>query len=99
MKLQKVAVAGTLESSDIMVTIEPVPGDGIEIQLTSPVEKQFGERIRQVITATLEQMEVTGVCVTAVDKGALDCTIRARVRTAACRGAGQVQYPWGGRRV
>lgn len=94
MQITRTAVAGTMESSDIMITLEP-NGGGIEIELTSGVEKQFGDAIREVIRATLNELGVTGAKVTAVDKGALDCAIRARVRTAACRASGE-SYPWEG---
>lgn len=95
MDLQKPSVAGTMESSDIMITLEP-GGNGIEIDLNSTVEKQFGREIRNVIRETLEELEVTNAKVTAVDKGALDCAVRARVKTAACRAAGVDTYDWGG---
>lgn len=96
MEASKTGIAGTMESSDIMVTLEP-SGDGkIEIDLNSTVEKQFGREIRRVITGTLEELGVKGVKVVAVDKGALDCAIRARVKAAAYRAAGSAEYAWGG---
>gem|GEM_PF-101065 len=81
MEIQKIATAGTLESSDIMVTLIPAEGGGVEIELDSSVEKQFGAKIRKTIAETLKKLEVGAVKVKAVDKGALDCTIRARVKT------------------
>jgi citrate lyase subunit gamma (acyl carrier protein) len=77
-----------------MITLEPGSG-GIEIELSSSVEKQFGEAIRREIFSTLESMGVKSARITAVDKGALDCVIRARVKTAVCRAA-DVDYVWGG---
>jgi len=85
MNLDKPVVAGTLESSDVMITLERRDCDGIEIDLTSTVEKQFGDVIRQVITETLAELGVSSARVTAVDKGALDCTLRARVKTVVAR--------------
>ena len=79
----KNAVAGTLESGDIMITIGP--GKGLEVNLQSSVEAQFGRQIRAVITETLEGLGIEDARVDAVDKGALDCTIRARVTAAAVR--------------
>jgi citrate lyase subunit gamma (acyl carrier protein) len=93
MEITQTSVAGTMESSDIMVTLEPKAGD-LEIDLQSMVEKQFGRQIRQVIKDTLSELRVRGVKVTAVDKGALDCTIRARVKTAVFRGADNAAYEW-----
>lgn len=86
MRIVRSAVAGTMESSDILVTVEPSE-KGISIDLTSSVEKQFGRQIRAVIRQTLEQLNVKDVAVSAVDKGALDCTIRARVEAAVYRAA------------
>ena len=45
MEIKHGAVAGTLESSDIMVTVLPSP-DGIQIDLTSSVEQYYGDSIR-----------------------------------------------------
>ena len=84
MEILRSSVAGTMESSDIMITLEPGSGV-IEIELQSMVEKQFGRQIRSVITNTLSECEVKNAKVIAVDKGALDCTIQARVKTAVYR--------------
>ena len=84
MKIHQTAIAGTMESSDIMITLEP-GAYGIEIDLTSTVEKEFGDAIREEITNTLTTMGIETAKVSAVDKGALDCTIRARVKTAVSR--------------
>ena len=88
MKIVKNAAAGTMESSDILITVEP-SDEGISIDLTSSVEKQFGRQIRSVIRQVLAQLDVENAAVTAVDKGALDCTIRARMETAIYRAAGK----------
>ncbi|WP_203268787.1 citrate lyase acyl carrier protein [Streptococcus uberis] len=93
MDIMQTAVAGSLESSDIMITVNPAT-DGITIDLESSVEKQFGRRIRQVIEETLKHLGVNGVLVQAVDKGALDCTIQARTIAAVHRAAGLDQFNW-----
>lgn len=95
MKIMKNAVAGTMESSDILVTVQPSE-QGITIDLTSTVEEQFGRQIRRVICEVLEQLGVEDAEVIAVDKGALDCTIRARVETAVYRSVenGQSEVDW-----
>ncbi len=80
-KIIKNATAGTVESSDIMITVQPIESTENTIELESSVEKQFGNQIRQVITTTLEHLDVQGVAVKAIDKGALDCTIKARMIT------------------
>ncbi len=83
------AFAGTLESGDIMVQISPSEKEGIEINLDSTVAYQFGNQIKAVITETLEGLGISSATVTATDKGALDCTIRARVTAAAVRATGK----------
>lgn len=96
MEIIKPAMAGTLESSDAQVTVEPGNGS-VELTLESAVIHQFGNRIRQVIMETLEHLEVDNVKISVVDKGALDCTIRARVEGAVYRSVNQTEnLPWGG---
>ena len=93
MQILKPATAGTLESSDLMVTLEPGT-DGIELSLTSSVMNQYGRQIKKTVLETLERLEVKDAKVTVVDKGALDFVIRARMRCAICRAA-EIQYDWG----
>ena len=83
----KNAVAGTLESGDILIQI--APGDGLNIDLQSSVAAQFGRQIKAVITETLTGLGIDNASVKATDKGALDCTIRARVTAAAVRATGK----------
>lgn len=95
MKIIKEAIAGTLESCDIHVMLVSNKNAGIEINLKSSVEKQFGKQIRKVITEVLTKMEIDNVRLVAVDRGALDCTIRARVQCAVCRACGiKEKYDW-----
>ena len=97
MQILKPATAGTLESSDLMVTLEPGNG-GIELSLTSSVMNQYGRQIKKTVLETLERLEVRDAKVTIVDKGALDCTIKARVECAVFRAndASAENIPWGG---
>ena len=96
MDIKKTAVAGTLEASDCIVTVEPGEG-GIEFDLDSSVIRQYGKQIRKVALETLERIGVTDAKVHMVDKGALGCTIKARVECACYRAAGfEGQLPWGG---
>ena len=94
MKLIHKAMAGTMESSDIMVTIEPKEEGGIQLELTSSVMQQFGRQIEATIRETLDKLGVENALVTAADKGALDCTIKARVNCAAFRAADSDAYVW-----
>lgn len=94
MNLSKGAVSGTLESCDAMVSIEPAD-DGIEIEIESVVLNRYGAHILSVVRQTLDSMEVKNARVTVNDRGALDCTLRARVQSAvfrACEYEGEI--PW-----
>ena len=96
MEIKRPAMAGTLESSDCQVTVEPGDGQG-EFELESAVMHQFGKQIRKVVMETLDHLDVKDVRITVVDKGALDCTIRARVEGAVYRSVEQKDnLPWGG---
>ncbi len=96
MEILKTAVAGTLESSDAMVTVEP--GEGIQLELSSSVMNQYGRQIKATVLETLERLEVKNAHVTVIDKGALDCTLKARVECAVFRsmGTSDKNIPWGG---
>lgn len=86
MDIKKAATAGTMESSDIMILIKP--GDGsVKIDLNSSVDMYYHDAILQVLEATVAQMGVDSAEIQAVDHGALDCTIRARMTTAIKRAA------------
>lgn len=85
----KTAMAGTLESGDIFIQIAPNDNAGLHIDLDSTVAYQFGDQIKKVITETLLGLGIDQAEVKATDKGALDCTIRARVTAAAVRATGK----------
>ena len=84
MDIRKCASAGTMESSDAYVEIEP--GQGIAIDLESVVESQFGDAIRETVQQVLLEQGVENAALRIVDRGALECVIRARVETAVLRG-------------
>ena len=96
MHILKPAMAGTLESSDAQVTVEPGNGT-IAFSLESTVINQYGNQIKKVVLETLRRLEIDNVKITIVDKGALDCTLKARVEGAVFRSVGQKRdLPWGG---
>ncbi len=95
MEIKHFATAGTLESSDCLVTLEP-SAEGNHIECSSPVIRQYGEAIRATIEDVLNRLDVHGVKLMLQDKGALDCTIRSRVQTAVLRAADRTDHlPWG----
>lgn len=85
MDITRRASAGTMQSSDLMVHVEPA--DRLDIQIDSTVKKQFEHLIRDRIEAVLRQLSVTRALVKISDRGALDYAIEARVETALRRAA------------
>lgn len=84
MDIIKPASAGTMESSDVYVEIEPA--DDLRIDVESVVLAQFGDAIRSAVQDVLQQQGVEKAAVRLTDRGALECVIRARVETAIIRG-------------
>ena len=76
----RMAVAGTLESSDVMVRVRPA--EVLSLEIKSPVLEQYGDAIRQTVAEVLADRGVTAAEIELIDRGALDCTIRARLETA-----------------
>jgi len=89
-KIIKSAQAGSLESCDILISVDPVKdGVGIIIDLESPAKKQFGDLILAEIKDVLQELEISDVKLKAIDKGSLGYCIKARAETALRRGAGE----------
>lgn len=95
MKIKNIAIAGTMESCDVMVTVKPNNIETVEIQINSPVKYQFGKQIRSVVENTLKEMNVTNAVIRIDDYGALDCIIKARLETAVLRAA-EAKFDWKG---
>lgn len=93
--LKHQGVAGTVESSDVQIIIDQNAGAGIEIELNSSVINQYGKRILEVLHETLQEMGVENARLQVNDKGALDCTIKARTEAAVMRAADiEKDYDW-----
>lgn len=95
MEIKTCAAAGTLESSDAYVSVEPNLERGLKIEIESSVEKQYGNQIKKVAKETLDFMKVKDAAVKIVDQGALDCIIKARLETAVLRAA-ESEFDWKG---
>ncbi|MBA0157725.1 citrate lyase acyl carrier protein [Pectobacterium versatile] len=93
MKIVKESLAGTFESSDLLVKVAPADGK-LTVVINSEVMKQFGHQIKQVVNDTLKALGVQEGTIIVDDKGALDCVIRARVQSAVLRAAGGQQIEW-----
>ncbi|MBO5517376.1 MAG: citrate lyase acyl carrier protein [Firmicutes bacterium] len=80
MNTLKKASCGTMESSDAYMELEPIEA-GTQIELQSVVEHQFGDSIRALAAEMLKEEGVENVKLSIVDRGALECTLRARLET------------------
>ncbi len=95
MDIVKTATAGTLESCDAAVTVEPAAG-ALEIRIEGG-DARFASRVRAAAEAALAELGVAAARVTIRDRSALDCTVRARVLAACLRAAGREssdKLPW-----
>jgi citrate lyase subunit gamma (acyl carrier protein) len=85
MRIRSKASAGTMQSSDLMVVVEP--SETLRIDIDSTVKKQYEHLIRARIEATLGELEVRAGHIKVSDRGALDYAIAARIETAVRRAA------------
>ncbi|CAM2829356.1 citrate lyase acyl carrier protein [Fructilactobacillus fructivorans] len=92
MGINKTAMDGTLESSDIQITVSKGT-DGVQISLESDVKKRFGDDIIATIKEVVKKFGLDNVNIKAVDQGALDCVIRARTITAIQRAMDNSEQP------
>ncbi len=83
MRIERKAQAGTIQSSDLMVFVEPA--DALTIEIDSTVKRQFEHLIRAKLEAVLEAHGVTAGRIRVNDRGALDYAIQARLETALQR--------------
>lgn len=92
MEIKKTAMDGTLESSDIQITVSKGT-NGVNIDLTSDVKERFGDDIIATIKKVVSDFQLDNVNIKAVDQGALDCVIKARAVTAIQRALGNSEEP------
>ena len=85
MQIKRKATAGTSQSSDLMVVVEP--SDTLSIEIESTVKKQYEHLIRARIQEPLARLGVTAARIRVSDRGALDYAIDARVEAALRRAA------------
>jgi citrate lyase subunit gamma (acyl carrier protein) len=85
MQIRRKATAGTSQSSDLMVVVEP--SDTLQIEIESTVKKQYEHLIRARIQEPLARLGVTAARIRVNDRGALDYAIDARVEAALRRAA------------
>ena len=85
MEIKKNAIAGSLESNDVLVSAFPADDGKVNIELQSIVYKQFADQILKAAQEMIDKFEITSGKFKIIDKGALDYTIKARMETAIVR--------------
>ena len=93
MQLKKTAIVGTLESSDVQITLTPNFDKGIQVEIQSIVKATFGEAILHTVTSVLNEFGIEDALVQVNDKGALDHVIRSRMQAVICRSA-EIKFDW-----
>ena len=86
MHICKKGQAGTMQSSDLMVSV--APADELIIEIESTVKKQFEHLIRAKLEEVLARCGVTTGRISVNDRGALDYAIEARLEAALQRAGG-----------
>lgn len=81
--MEKVSVAGTTDSNDCQITIKE--NNGILVEVESIVKEFFGDHIENLIKEKLDELNITNVYISVIDKGAYDFTIISRLMTALTR--------------
>ena len=59
MEIKTQAFAGSMESNDVLIMVRQ--GNGLEIELDSPLKKQFGKQIIEVIEKTVKRLGVDNI--------------------------------------
>jgi len=91
MEIIQIGMAGTLESCDASVLVEP-PGEGspgLSLEIQCP-DRRFAGHVERAVRAALAEAGVAAARVSVRDRSALDCTLRARVLAACHRASGKV---------
>lgn len=83
MTIKKKGQAGTMQSSDLMVFVEPA--DELSLEIESTVKKQFEHLIRAKLEQVLASQGITSGKIRISDRGALDYAIEARLEAALQR--------------
>ena len=85
-RIARTAGAGTVESSDAMVTVSPAdPGTGIVVEIQSPVKAQYEDDMVKSAKEICARYGIKDAKISINDKGALDYALRARVEAALLR--------------
>lgn len=83
MEIQHEAIAGTMESSDVYISL--FPDSTLTIEINSPNADDFYEDIHRNVTEVLQEYGIDQGRIVVEDHGALACTLQARLKTAIGR--------------
>ncbi|PQP79750.1 citrate lyase acyl carrier protein [Candidatus Phytoplasma phoenicium] len=83
--IKKRAICGSLESGDVLLTIEPNTDNKLNIIIQSPFIRQFGYRIKQITETTLKDLNILSCNLVIKDQGAIDDVLIARLMTIVQR--------------
>lgn len=83
MRIDKKAQAGTMQSSDLIVYVEPA--EELVLEIESTVQQQFGHLIEARVRQVLKRLAIEQGRISVSDRGALDYAIDARVEAALRR--------------
>ena len=87
---QRRGQAGSLESCDALVIVELSDQEkGLALEIDSPSILSYEGDMKKAVAETLFSLGVADAQVKIQDRGSLDCTLRARVETAARRALAQ----------
>lgn len=86
------AQAGTLESSDCLVTVEASP-EGRRLDHRGGNAALFRDRTKRLLDEILDGAGIDGITVQILDQGALEPTLRARIETALARALAAEEAP------
>ena len=81
--LLKTASAGTLESSDCLVTVSPA--EKLKLEYKGANSEVFAERTMALVENVSKKYSLIGAEISIQDQGALEITIKARLETALMR--------------
>ena len=81
--LLKTASAGTLESSDCLVTVSPA--EKLKLEYKGTNSEVFAERTMVLVESIAKKHDLNGAEISIQDQGALEITMKARLETALMR--------------
>lgn len=83
--MESSAWAGKKEKGDAFVTVRSNPGNGIDMEISSPVRGLFSRAQDEAVVKALEDLKAGDLVLNVEDFQALDFVLAARVKAAVLR--------------